>query len=72
LVHSLPDRAAAVSRREHLREREEVGRKHVLSKAASEGLGPRALVPAVGGDVLEGDNEVAEELAPSAVLLVDI
>ncbi len=56
----------------HLREREEVGWKHVLGKEPAEGFGSRAFVSAMRGGALEGDDEVAEELAPSAVLLVDI
>jgi hypothetical protein len=44
----------------------------VLGKEPAEGLGACALVAAMSSDALECDEEVAEELARSAVLLVDV
>ncbi len=47
-------------------------RKHVPGEEPAEGFGARALVAAMCSDALESDEEVAEELAASAVLLVDV
>ena len=67
-----PRPRVAVGSAGHLRERQEMVRQHVPGQEPAEGCGALALVAAMRSDALEGNDEVSEELAPSAVLLVDV